>query len=568
MRTFWVLLALVLLIIPVSATHLTFQNNANYLIARGNLDSGSWTYAGGTGGNSYVSMGAAPAGFGGYSLSGAYPSTYCAATILSNTQRGAGFGFYNAGGGLIAYTSTDANVGTGRLEVVISGTTARTYRDGVLIATDTVNPSPNFIAIGGISSGGFAAVVSFDDYVYPNTENTHIFSVPNQAFVIQKDVIGAAGSGLAFSNNATVVQTTTMTTRYGRSALTDGLLNETVVLRNHDTQTPYLTNYLPIGAYSGTLSWNLTEFFASSAPYGLYEIAIPGSSGSASDTILYTATGAVVTWDRDAYATGDTASIAYTVTAPTYWNTGSYTYRMDVIDSYGNTISTTPLSTNSGTVSVTFTSANYVGTYYAVIIATPIAGGSGIWLAYDYTTLDAYAGFNGYVNDAETATVIVGANVSFVQGSTISNSITGASGSYAVPGLGTGVALSLNVTASGHHQYYATFTPQIARSNISLNITLNSTSPAYSGRSIGGVARDGEWTAPFNLSNGYGRPIAGATVFVRDTIYGVTFNRTTNNAGWYMCSETESCMLTGKIMDVWGTKTGYNNSVNHTVIFS
>jgi hypothetical protein len=110
-----------------------------------------------------------------------------------------------------------------------------------------------------------------------------------------------------------------------------------------------------------------------------------------------------------------------------------------------------------------------------------------------------------------------------------------------------------------------TFVP-LATKTIYLNISLNSTSPVYTGLGIGGIARDGIFSGGV-ISNGYGRPISGATVYLKNTTSGELYTKTTNNAGWYLCDEGASCFLTTKRpYNVWGQKLGYSNSPNYTVV--
>ena len=142
-----------------------------------------------------------------------------------------------------------------------------------------------------------------------------------------------------------------------------------------------------------------------------------------------------------------------------------------------NVIDTQSITASSGTFSYTFTENDPQGEYYAAVVATPTVGGDGIWLDYGYAALNAYSTFTGYVNAAQNATAISGANVSFSQNGIVSNSFSGFDGNYTATGFMTGTSLVINVTQSGYSQYYVSFIPMVAKS-ISLNITLNATAPA------------------------------------------------------------------------------------------
>lgn len=183
----------------------------------------------------------------------------------------------------------------------------------------------------------------------------------------------------------------------------------------------------------------------------------------------------------------------------------------------------------------------------------------------DYADLDTYVVLYGYVND-NTGTPIVGANVTIVQGDLSSTAITISDGNYTSGNFYANYATTINATATGYLQYVATIIP-LSPSRISINITLPLLTGGAMGSTIGGVARDGVLTTGVNISRGYGRPIAGATVFVKNTSTSEQYNRTANIAGWYACGETESCFLTtGRLYDVWGTASGYNNSPNYTAV--
>jgi hypothetical protein len=169
-----------------------------------------------------------------------------------------------------------------------------------------------------------------------------------------------------------------------------------------------------------------------------------------------------------------------------YWDTSTYDYRVDLISgTSGSVVHTTALSMQSGTTAYTFTTNDLQGIYYAAIIAKKRATSADYWLNYDYTTLNAYLTFTGYVNN-ETGYVQSGANVSIVQNSIVSNSVTIADGNYTATGFLSGATLTFNVTKSGYSQYLASLTPLVAKT-IPLNFTINSTTPAYTGLGDGAM---------------------------------------------------------------------------------
>jgi len=245
-----------------------------------------------------------------------------------------------------------------------------------------------------------------------------------------------------------------------------------------------------------------------------------------------------------------------------YWD-GANTYRVDIISgSTGDVIHTQGISLQSGTDTYEFTADNPQGVYYAVVIAND--GTNDIWMGFDYAELNPYLTFAGYVND-ENGNVLSGANVNITQNSIITDSTTIADGNYTATGFYSGASTLLNITKTGYTQYYASLIPPVAKS-ISLNFTLVSSTPTYTGLGIGGVARDGV-LAGSAISFGYGRPISGATVHLVNASNGEHYTRTTNMAGYYLCDEGASCFLaTKRPYDVWGEKLKYDNSPNYTAV--
>jgi hypothetical protein len=123
----------------------------------------------------------------------------------------------------------------------------------------------------------------------------------------------------------------------------------------------------------------------------------------------------------------------------------------------------------------------------------------------------------------------------------------------------------MNVTASGYSQYYKSFTP-LAASNLTLNFTLNSTTPSFLNLAIGGVARTGVLTGDV-ITKGYGQPISGANIIVRNVTDGLTCTATTNNAGGYQFDANNNCTLVSThLYDVSGCALGRVCSPNYSVV--
>ena len=570
------LLALVVagaLVGAVGAMSLDFQNaqdRTSVVCTGGSGSSCSWVRGAGTSTNNYMKVSHSGSASYVYSLfrnKYALPVTYAAATGMNCVGGPTGFE------GIILYDSTPTAIYSwqtltppcGRYEVEVVGGTAHFYKNGAHVGNSSpLSVNPSYIGFGSYLNAYIATNAVYDDFVYGETENKYVFGNPiSEEYVLKKDFITPAATGLYFSNNNTLISSNNMTSTWSKGNITyTG--NETVVLQNVDTGVIYATRYTSLSSY-GSVSWALVdEIFNSGAPYGRYYVTIPGT-GATSEEIWYLGSGATITFDKSSYAGQDIATLTYNIDGA-YWDTSTYSYSIDAVS--GTTCATMhseAISAASGTSSYTFTSTDPLGVYYGIVKATKHSDSSVIWMNYDYAELTAYVTIAGYVNDAETQLPISGAVVNITQNSITGSATTIADGNYSLTNYLAGTALSINATASGYSQYYVQFSPLSAKT-INLNITLNSTTPAYSGLGIGGIVREGIFSAG-TITGGYGRPIQGATVIIKNTSNGESYTKTTSMTGWYLCDEGATCFLTSKRpYDVWGEKPGYSNSQNYTVV--
>lgn len=556
LRRFGLLLIFaVLLALPVSAAFTqNFQDSTGSTTCIG-----ACTYVQNTtGGNSYISVTVA----GGQTIN-SVPEQTTYAAVRSITPGNAYFIAYDSSMNNIANCifGGSLNNPNARIEMVVTGGSLHWYFDGtenaVLCPATSIAVNPSFV--------GFGQVGAYDDFTYGSSAQRVVYDMPtSNQYVIKKDFLNPANSGFAWINGTTIYSTT-LPTSWSKHA--DGV-NESIYLANRITGTIYATHYTG-SKNTSTEPWDIsTAIINSGAPYGEYEIYMPAQTGLHSNPIEYIGTGATVAFNSKSYSQQDVATITHSVSSGGYWDTGTYSYKLAILSANtGQFIHNESISTQVGTSTYQWTTSDTQGAYYAIIIATPVAGGNEIWMNYDYTQLNAYVTFNGYVNGAETNAVLSGVNVSMVQGSTVSNSVTIADGNYTATGFLTGATLTINVTKSGYSQYLVTTVPMVARS-ISLNFTLNSTTPTVTGLGIGGVAREGTLTGSL-ITSGYGNPISGATITVKNTSNSEQYTKTTNMAGWYICDEGSSCILTSKRpYDLWGSKLGFNNSQNYTVVTS
>ena len=558
MKRLLLLAMLVLLVAPVVATTYDFQEyNSTPTVGIGT--GMSWVRSG-NGGNSYISI-TATTGANGY-LFGGSPTTYVAGTVLSNSlyPNGIIVLYDNTMTQLYAVSALD----TGRYEIIMSGGKAYVYKNGILTATSgALAQNPTYEVIGGGS--GTTGTVTWDDIIVGTSDDRTVLGMPEpDIYMVEKDMVTPAASGFYYYANATRISSNTFTTTFSRSNTSDyHTTNESVYLINRDTGTVYETQYTG-NASHGTLTWDIgSSLIAAGAPYGFYQI----KTGSTVSAIIlpYIADGAEIYFNSDEYSSGETANITWNIN-PAYWDTTVYTYSWKIVDVYGTEIESGGISSYIGSDSYAWADDDAQGVYYLELIATEISTGDDILMNYDYATLSAYYGFDGYVNAAQTALPIEAANVSYAQGDILSTDSSGFDGNYSASGFLTGLPIWANISADGYETQNFTFTVTNGH-NIRRNITLNETTPSYTGIAIGGVCRDGVFTDPNTITNGYGRPISYPDCFLLNTTHGESYTTAGNNAGGYLFDESGSVFLTaGRVYDLWCERSGYGNSPNYTVV--
>lgn len=568
MKHLIMIITFVLLISPVSAAGTwTFQNPDD--ITNFNLLDGSGFgrpsyFSNTSGGNSYVLSTAVG---GALQNSGAEPFTYAAWTDIANPGF-RGFTLYGPTNttSLWSVSASDGCLGSPsypRIEILVDGGIASVYANGIKChnTTTTLAVNPSFISIINVNS---PTTLKIDDVIIGASQDRIVIGIPlTGAYYIKKDFVNPAASGFYNASTGTQISSNYMTTTFSRSNLSgQALINESIYLIYQTTGTVYETKYTGT-ASAGETVWNIgSSLIASGAPYGWYQVKL--NSTLSNDRIAYIANGANINFDMRDYSIGDNATITYLVD-PAYWQPGTYTYRIEIVDAYGTVHNSQNIAASSGSVSYTWTDADTQGVYFAEIIANRISNGEDILMNYDYATVTATFGFNGFVNTAGNATPISGSLVTYSQGDTIDNSTSGFDGNYSVSGFITGIPIWANISATGYQTQNFSFTAQNGHT-INRNITLNATSPTFTGLAIVGVTRDGILTNT-TITNGYGRPIAGATCYLKNTTNSELYTNTTNNAGGYLFDESTSAFLTlDRPYDLWCSRIGYSNSQNYTVV--
>lgn len=543
------LLILALLVVaPVAALSLTFQDSSEfgaYIVSTGGTP--SWTQSA-TGGNSYVSI---PTGSG-IRTADASQTTYIAFTILGRNNNPPTVTLLNSGGGTLAAIDLPATASaSGRYEIEITGGRAYLYWQDILVSVSApIAQNPSYVSF---SAQYAVSGYQLDDLVYGASENRNIFGSPEQGYFIKKDMVNPAASGFCFPNG-TIISNYNMTTTWGFG---NSNASQTVILKEWSSGYTAATYATPAGSQAGSINWAIYDDIINdpTMPYGYYITTVAGS-GTQSAVIPYVAYGATVNFDRSTYARGDTATIAWAVHSGGYWDAATYGYRIDVMDVYGNVIETTPVTMQSGGTTATFTTTDPLGVYYAVLIATPTAGGDDIWMNYDTAELTGYLVLTGVVHDGPTALPIPIANVSIGQDATWFNYTTSAGNYTTNVALYSGTITRINITAPGYRQYINSFTPLEAKT-IELNFTLVPISPAITGLGIGGVVRDSV----------YGRPVPLTAISITNTTFSESYPNAANSVGYYEVDETDGAYLTvGRCYSIAGTKSGYTSQAYLTCV--
>jgi hypothetical protein len=476
--------------------------------------------------------------------------TYAAATVISGP-----YNWYakprDAAGVSYGFAMSGCASPGARMEFIMSGGTGSVYCNGVLSDSRAVSPNPPYVGFWYGSS--FSDTGDIDDIIWGSTGSKYIFGMPENGYFLQKDILNPSASGFYRVNqtvpngSATLISSTAFTSTFGKASGT----NETLCLEDYGGAC-YQTYYTGT-AYAGSPAWNLTAFFASTAPYGLYvttiQTQVPSTSPYVnSDGIPYVASGATINFDKNSYAVGETATLTVEMT-PSYYAAVTSPHVV-IQDIYGTEVYNAPITlalsgTNRiGTATYTWTSDEDEGVYYGLIYATYL--GEEILMNYDTADLNSVLIVNGYVFDAETAGTITAATVNITQGVTTDSVASGFDGNYtSISAFVSNAPTTIVASKTGYETYQHVFTPLYA-GVIQINLTLMPTNPAHTGIALGGIAR----TPPYN------RTIDSATITINKTGIG-NYIATTNSVGYYI----QNSMPNGTIWDIWGSKTGFSDSI-------
>ena len=556
------LLLLSLLVIPASAIQQMFTNLGDdyNIVYTGNA---YWYRSAGSNNYAY-----GPASNGNCGIRNKYPfqTTYSAVTITNaySAYQISHIRYYDANANLMADQEI-FNIVTGRHEMKMSGGTPKIYINGVFQENGpALAQNPSYVEWQEIN-GGAGVSANFDDYVI-GEPGAMLMSLPegnNETTIILKDIVNPAQSGLAFGENATIINSNYMGGTWARGNATIGgdvaQPNETIELRHLGTGTVYATNYTGTGLY-GSMTWNIkTMLIDSGAPQGDYGLYRP-STGEYGDIITFKSNGASVAWSQPKYSVGDESSVIYFVLDGGYWDLSSFSYKVVILDPNYQFKQNSSLTSSSGTITYPFTENDIEGVYHAWLIATNHNGYEYI-LGADYTELVAFFGYGGNVSDGYTGLPIDNANITFTQGLSAAEILhSGPDGNYSSePVFTTGSSVFVNATQTGYTPYQYSWVPLSSGTVSDLGITLYPIDPLgpSGGIGIGGVVRD----------KTIGRPIPDADVPVFNETNGQFYYKKTNAWGGYVCDPGTSCgLVANRLYFVNASKIGYNTSINYPVI--
>ena len=448
--------------------------------------------------------------------------------------------------------------GDGRYEVKVAGGNATLWYNGVI--TQYVNgltQNPHYVGWGSYGSlyYGWHTGGLWDDIIWGTTESRYIFGMPESGYFLQKDILNPAASGFYRVNQTsptglpTLINSNSMTSTFSKGSGTD----ETVTLFSQSGGTAQ--SYQTGTAWTWQISWNLTALFASDMQYGLVQTTIhdqvPNTAPYVvSDTIPYIGSGASIQFDKNSYAIGETA-ILTVVVSDSYYNTTTYSYHVVIQDIYGTEVYDAPISfsasPHTGTATYQWATTDNEGVYYGLIYAKRLSDNVELLMNYDTADLNSNLVVNGYVFDAQNATVLSGATVNVTQGTTTDSLTSAADGNYSsTSAFSANQPTTIVASKTGYETYQHVFTPLYA-GTIQINLTLMPTNPTYTGIALGGIARQ----PPYN------RTINSATVYILNSTDGHSYTATTNAAGYYIQNDMAGA---SHWFDIWGSKTGFSNS--------
>ncbi|MFA5378047.1 MAG: hypothetical protein WC455_20010 [Dehalococcoidia bacterium] len=451
----------------------------------------------------------------------------------------------------------------GRYEIKIIGGIPSIYYNHIILNNYTsISQNPSYIKIW--NQNGYYGYGRVDNIIFGEDDHHVVGALPSN-WTITRDFVSSASNGVYAGQNTTSLTPWVLKNSYyfyidADTDSLDDVTTENFQISNVATGTVVNTTVINSTVPRHQIRYYLSQWLdTSTIPDGQYAACFEGSA--VCDYFWIQSNGGWINFDKSTYTLGDTGQMSWYLSEG-YIDLSTYTYTYKIVDVYGDEkaagITATTSTDTSGTVSINFDSQTYdAGVIYAEMIATSKTSGTSYVLGYTVITLNDYLNFYGKVYDANTTAVISGALVNFTQLGTSTQYTTSADGVYSVADLVTGGQVIINVTESNYVPYNYSFTP-IATGNKSLDFALLPLSHNTTGNALAGVARD----------TTYGNPIPYAKVWVQNVTTGEYYQRTANSLGYHYCDAADCTLVSGRLYDVWGSKTGYSNSTVYQPVIS
>ena len=300
---------------------------------------------------------------------------------------------------------------------------------------------------------------------YGEDEERNLVVTHPSTYFIAKDFINPAFSGL-YSSLDNAVWADRFYARY----ISD-TPEKNITIKNKATgETIY--SHATTGV-AGTYQFDLAEiFFNSDLPYGIYTIAMDGSTQS--QDIPYkgiVTTGTTIEWDNTTYSVYDTALMEYSISEQ-YWVPESYTYKVSVLDQGFDEVEewviTERPTSESKSTTISETNYPYSGYYYACLYAVDRSSQEEILLEFDEAYIDVSwneigsVTIEGETYDAVTGSVLGSCTVTATQRGIDHITSSDMDGAYSISELITMKSIGVSPYKDGYDGYSVYFTPYVS----------------------------------------------------------------------------------------------------------
>ena len=416
------------------------------------------------------------------------------------------------------------------------------YRNGVYTAdAGVVGVNPSYFLVGIYESGGTGHMLIDDYAISPAAGATDVAArnfmeaIPSDYYIV-KDAINPANNGLYNSSGAV------NSNYYWVNFTTTG--NATKTIEASDFTTGTVLERLYTSGIFGGVRFNISSLSTSYS--GLHRMYLD-ETGSSS-TFWVTGYGATITWDKETYATDESAVVSWSI-LPAYYDTTSYNYEGRIINAYGTTMKTWSITSASGSETTVLDSTTYPqGTYFATIVKTlKAAPYTETTMYYDYAEIVTDVIVTGSIYDY-AGLGLPGAVVNLTQsGTTTQHTATPA---YNQSGLDPGIAINLTANKTyGYLHVPVEFTPP-SWGTYTVNL--------YLSQDLGNISHSGNNSIfGFVQEDALFQPVGAATVHISNATF--LHNTTANATGFYQFDQ----LAEDQIYTLWATATGYNQSANY-----